>query len=140
MTAPNPKPAKALRSEAWLAYVRSLRSVQSGKRVCVAHHLIGNGRLSNLKTSDFFAIPLTDAEHKVLHDGGWQEWERNHGPQFDHAFNVLQQGIENGVLAWKPTANLRHWADTAQEIERAIREGELVFDKRAAKYAYGEAA
>jgi len=133
--APNWKPAPALRSEPYLAWVRTLASVQSGKRSCIAHHPVGHGRLSSLKVSDFYAIPLTDAEHKILHDGGWDSWERDNGLQYDHAATVLKQAIACGVLAWKPDANLCHWADTAQEIERAIREGELIFNKRAARYA-----
>lgn len=134
-TAPNWKPAPALRSEPWLAYVRTLPSVESGHVGCVAHHSIGSGRCSTLKTSDYFAIPLTDAEHKKLHHWGWAEWERKNGNQLGHAFMVLEKAIIAGVLVWKPDANLRHWADTAQEIERAIREGELVFCKKAARLA-----
>lgn len=134
--APNWKPAPALRSPEWLSYVRSLPSVESGQMGCVAHHAIG-GRYSTLKTSDYFAIPLTDAEHKRLHDWGWAEWESKHGNQMAHAEAVMKRAIEAGVLVWKPDANLMHWADTAQEIERAIQEGQLVFDKRAAKFIAG---
>ena len=95
--APNWKPAPALRSPEWLSYVRSLPSVQSGAYGCVAHHVVG-GRFSTLKTSDFLAIPLTDAEHKILHDKGWRAWEALHGSQREHAADVLLQGITDGVL------------------------------------------
>ena len=108
--APNWRPAPALRDDAYLAYVRSLPSVQSGLMGCVAHHAIG-GRYSTLKTSDYFAIPLTDAEHKVLHDKGWRAWEELHGSQMEHAARIMEQAIRDGVL---------------------------VLDKRAAKYIGGE--
>jgi hypothetical protein len=134
-TAPNWKPAPALRNEAWLAYVRTLPSVQSGKRGCVAHHPVGHGRLSTLRVSDYFAIALTDSEHKVLHDGGWSAWEDKYGDQYDHALQTMQRGIHEGVLVWRDGANLGHWTETAQELERAIREGELVFCKKAARLA-----
>ena len=130
--APNWKPAPALRSPEWLAYVRSLPSVQSGSYGCIAHHTIGHGRLSTLKTSDFFAIPLTDAEHKALHDGGWLAWEADHGDQYDHALTALRQGITDGVLNWKVRPI---WEDmTAQQIEAEIQLGYLILDKRAARY------
>lgn len=96
--AANWKPAPALRSPEYLAWVRTLPSVQSGQLGCVAHHIIGNGRLSTLKTSDFLAIPLTDAEHRVLHDYGWREWESLYGSQKEHAADVLMQAIADGVL------------------------------------------
>lgn len=102
-----PKPPPALRSPEYLAWVRSQPSVESGHYGCVAHHCIGGGRCSTLKTSDYFAIPLTDLEHKALHDHGWRAWEEKNGSQLEHAARVMEQ---------------------------AIREGVLVLDKRAAKY------
>lgn len=142
---PNWKPLPALRSELWLAYVRSLKSVQGKKRICVAHHPVGNGRLSTLKVSDFFTIPLTDAEHRYLHDHGWLHWESKEGPQpkktrktqYDHARDTLQQGIRDGVLVWQSGATVRSDMD-AHELEDAIRRGELMLDKRACKYIGGE--
>lgn len=129
------KPAKALRNEAYLAWVRSQPSVESGNRPCVSHHVIGNGRLSSLRTSDYFAIPLTDAEHKRLHDEGWNAWEARCCSQLDHSLTLVRRAIRQGVLAWKADANLAHWTETLDEYERAIREGELVFCKRAALMA-----
>ncbi|OGT59748.1 MAG: hypothetical protein A3E01_04605 [Gammaproteobacteria bacterium RIFCSPHIGHO2_12_FULL_63_22] len=130
-----PKPLPALRSPEWLQYIRSLPSVISGMRGCVAHHAIGN-RYSTLKTSDYFAIPLTDSEHRALHDRGWREWELAHGPQMGHALEVLRQGIRDGVLVWQSGATVRADMD-AEEIESAIRYGELVLDKKAARYIAG---
>jgi hypothetical protein len=110
MTALNWKPAPALRSPEYLAWVRSQPSVESGQYGCIAHHPVGHGRLSTLKCSDYFAIPLTDAEHKVLHDKGWKAWEERNGSQLEHAARIMEQ---------------------------AIREGVLCLDKRAAKYMGG---
>ena len=98
MTAPMWKPPAALRSPEYLAWVRSQPSVESGHYGCVAHHPVGHGRLSTLKVSDYFAIPLTDAEHKRLHDEGWRRWEERCGSQMEHAARVLEQAIREGVL------------------------------------------
>ena len=136
--APNWKPCKALRSPEWLQYVRSLPSVVSGMRGCVAHHLIGNGRLSNLKTSDYLAFPLTDEEHRGLHDKGWTVWELKHGPQLFHSYETLRQGIRDGVLVWREGGLTQRADMDAMELEAAIRAGDLVLDKRAAKYIGGE--
>lgn len=134
---PNWKPEPALRSEPWLKYVRSLESCQSGKRPCVAHHPVGHGRLSTLKVSDYFAIPLTGSEHNDLHSKGkgWTDWEAEHGDQYEHARRTIEQGITDGVLNW-PKGGRRHGL-TARELEQAIRDGVLVLDKRAAKYIAG---
>ena len=130
--APNWKPAPALRSPEWLAYVRSLPSAESGQRPCVAHHLIG-GRYSTLKTSDYLAFPLTDTEHKALHHWGWVEWESKNGNQAAHSAATLRQGIRDGVLVWKDRPT--DWEDlTAQELEAEIQSGNLTLDKRAARY------
>jgi len=93
-----PKPPPALRSADYLAWVRCQPSVESGKYGCVAHHVIGNGRCSTLKTSDYFAIPLTDEEHRRLHDHGWRAWEERNGSQMEHAARVMEQAIREGVL------------------------------------------
>lgn len=81
----------------WLAYVRSLPSVESGHLGCVAHHTIGHGRLGNRKCTDFLALPLTDAEHKRLHDG-WRTWEALHGSQLEHAGLILAQACNDRLL------------------------------------------
>jgi hypothetical protein len=130
-----PKPAPALRSADWLQYVRSLPCVVTGRHGCVAHHIVG-GRYSTLKTSDFLAIPLADAEHKLLHDHGWRTWELAHGDQLHYSLRTLEQGIRDGVLCWavKQPADLEF---SARDLEQAIRDGALVLDRRAAKYIAG---
>lgn len=82
----------------WLAYVRTLPSVQSGLIGCVSHHPVGHGRLGNRKCSDFLAIPLTDTEHKWLHDNGWRAWEALYGSQLEHAARILAQAGNDGLL------------------------------------------
>lgn len=92
-----PKSA-ANRSDEYLAWVRSLPSVQSGRMGCVAHHTIGHGRCGTSKTSDLLAIPLTDDEHKVLHDRGWAAWEALHGSQLEHAARTMDRAVSEGIL------------------------------------------
>lgn len=82
----------------YLAYVRTLPSVESGLMGCVAHHPVGHGRGGNRKCSDFLAIPLTDAEHKRLHNEGWPAWEERCGSQLDHAAKILAQACNDGLL------------------------------------------
>lgn len=93
----NFKPEPANRCEEYLAWIRSQPSVESGERGCVAHHVLGN-RYGTLKTSDFLAIPLTDLEHKRLHQD-WREWERLHGPQRAHSAELLDRAISLGLFS-----------------------------------------
>lgn len=89
---------KANRSEAYLAWVRRQPSVESGSYGCVAHHIVGHGRCGTVKSDDFLALPLTDSEHKRLHDHGWREWEDRNGSQLEHAARMLVKAISEGVL------------------------------------------
>lgn len=89
----------------YLAWVRSLPSGASGLIGCQAHHRIG-GRLSQRKTSDFEAMPLTPREHAQLH-AGMDGFEREHGKT--------------------------EWEMVAKTLLEAIRLGVLVLDKRAAR-------
>ena len=86
------------RCDDYLAWIRSQPSVQSGEMGCVAHHPVGN-RCSTVKVSDFLAIPLTDAEHRRLHDRGWREWEAEHGNQYEHAARMMDRAISEGILS-----------------------------------------
>jgi hypothetical protein len=86
-----------LRCPEYLAWVRSQPCVITGHYGCVAHHVVG-GRCSTQKTSDYLAIPLTDAEHKRLHDGGWRTWEEMHGPQRDYSLQLIERALRDGIL------------------------------------------
>lgn len=96
-----------MRDDAWLDWVRSQPSCisggftrwnDSGDGRNVAHHVVG-GRCSTSKTSDYLAIPLTDTEHKWLHQFGWRAWESEHGDQRRHSANMLLAALQSG--AWK---------------------------------------
>lgn len=83
----------------YLAWVRSLPSAASGQIGCVAHHRIG-GRLSQRKTSDFEAMPLTDPEHRELH-AGMAAFEDKYGiTEADMVKATLLEAIRLGVLTF----------------------------------------
>lgn len=86
------------RSEAYLAWIRRQPSIESGAYGCVAHHPVGHGRYGTSKCDDYLCLPLTDAEHKRLHDQGWREWEERNGSQLEHAARMLVKAISEGVL------------------------------------------
>lgn len=88
----------------YLRWVRTLPSAASGRLGCVAHHRIG-GRLSQVKTSDYEAMPLLDPEHVRLH-------------QNLEAFEAETGKTEKEMVA--------------ETLLEAIRQGVLVLDKRAA--------
>lgn len=88
----------ANRCDEYLAWIRSQPSVESGRMGCVSHHMIGHGRCGTAKTSDFLAIPLTDDEHRRLHDHGWKAWEERNGSQLEHAARMLDRAISQGIL------------------------------------------
>ena len=81
----------------YLDFVRSLPSAASGRIGCVAHHRIG-GRLSQHKTSDFEAMPLTDDEHRELHAGMDAFVEKHGRTESDMVKATLLEAIRLGVL------------------------------------------
>lgn len=89
---------KWLRSEDYLAWVRTLPCVISEDVPCVAHHAIGNGRCGTERTHDYWAFPLTDVRHKELHQYGWPEWERNYGSQWQYAAETLLYASSVGLF------------------------------------------
>lgn len=92
---------KWLRSEPYLAWVRTLPSVVSGQSGCVAHHLTGYGSRGSTKVHDFWTIPLTGNEHNLgvgsLHSGV-ETWEAKHGSQWKHVADVLYQAIKERLF------------------------------------------
>lgn len=81
----------------YLKFVRSLPSAASGLMGCVAHHRIGM-RLCQRKTSDFEAMPLTDAEHRLLH-ASMSDFEQTYGKTEDAMVKAtLLEAIRVGVL------------------------------------------
>lgn len=87
-----------MEAPAYLAWVRSLPSAASGQLGCIAHHRIGY-RYSQRKVSDYETMPLTDAEHKRLHNHGVHEFEREIGKsEREMICATLLEAIRLGVL------------------------------------------
>lgn len=96
-----------LRNEEYLRWVRNQPSVVSLQIGVHAHHVVGHGRCSTIKTHDYLAIPLTRAEHALLHDGGWAAWEAQYGNQKSHSADMLIEAIKRGVLKFDANAAKR---------------------------------
>lgn len=92
---------KWLRSEPYLAWVRTLPSVVSGTVGCDAHHLTGYRSRGNSKVHDFWTFSLTNIEHNLgknsLHSGV-ATWEHKFGPQWWYVAHTLDKAIKRGVL------------------------------------------
>ncbi len=91
------------RSERYLAWVRKLPSVLSGKTPCDAHHLVGHGlKGKGGKVSDMLVFPLTHEEHQesktALHVLGSSDWERRFDDQRIFVLQTLVEAIHRGVL------------------------------------------
>lgn len=87
-------------SEAYLKFVRSQPCVVTGTTEGVeAHHVIGHGQSGMaMKTHDLMAFPLCHESHMKLHDGGWQQWERQHGSQLEHVMATINKAAGLGVF------------------------------------------
>lgn len=96
LTIPREEP---LRSDAYLAWVRTLPCVQCQVRPCgTAHHMIDHGRHGQAKESDFLSMPICHQHHMELH-AGVQEWEATFGLQPLHIARTLERAIREGVLS-----------------------------------------
>lgn len=87
----------------YLAWVRSLPSVISGRTPCIFHHLVGHGlKAKGGKVSDYMTFPLHEEEHtrsrEALHVLGSPEWERRYGDQRIYVMQTLVQALHEGVL------------------------------------------
>lgn len=87
-------------STGYLKFVRSQPCVVTGTTEGVeAHHVIGHGYSGMaLKTHDLMAFPLSNEAHRALHDGGWQQWERQHGSQLEHVMATINKAAGLGVF------------------------------------------
>ncbi|MGB5856515.1 MAG: DUF968 domain-containing protein [Oceanisphaera sp.] len=87
-------------SAAYLKFVRSQPCVVTGATEGVeAHHVIGHGQSGMaMKTHDLMAFPLCHDSHMKLHDGGWQQWERQHGSQLAHVMATINKAAGLGVF------------------------------------------
>lgn len=68
---------RAYHSPEFVAWIREQPSVASGKGPCVAAHSVtgGMGRKADAMT----IVPLTDAEHREIHQHGIKTFEATHG-------------------------------------------------------------
>jgi len=64
-----------------VAWVKSQRSVASGKGPCVNAHTRGDG--AGRKAGARWIVPLTDAEHRELHRIGVASFEKKYGLNLD---------------------------------------------------------
>ena len=91
------------RSEAYLAFVRTLPSVISGDKPCVPHHLVGHGLKGNgTKVHDMLTFPLLEREHTraagALHVIGSHSWELKYEDQRIFVMQTIVEAIHRGVL------------------------------------------
>ncbi len=131
---------KWLRSEPYLAWVRTLPSVVSGQPGCIAHHLTGYGSRGNTKVHDFWTIPLTGNEHNLgvgsLHSGP-ETWEAEHGNQWGHVAVTLKTALDFGLFDFSdtdyqllPDMGSEDSADFCQKFVMLIESGNLVLNKK----------
>ncbi len=92
-------PEKPACCPAYLDWVRTLPCAVTGLPAECAHHLIGHGRLSQRRSSDFFAFPLInilhDEQHSTgIHRLGVKKWEHLHGSQWEHVARTLEKFVK----------------------------------------------
>ena len=93
------KKMKTYRNKKYLAWVKSLPSVVSGKPADDAHHIKGYGMGGmGLKAPDWAVIPLTREEHTELHSIGRFQWEQEYGNQWRFVAETLGLALEQGIL------------------------------------------
>lgn len=87
-------------SAGYLKFVRSQPCVVTGTTEAIeAHHVIGHGHSGMaMKTHDIMTFPLSHQAHMKLHDGGWQQWERQHGSQLEHVMATINKAAGLGVF------------------------------------------
>jgi hypothetical protein len=87
------------RSDAYLAWVRTLPCANCG--ACApsqAHHRIGHGRVSTMKTSDLEAMPLCVPCHTLLHNQGWVAFEMVNQCQLRMSLETIGTALSMGVI------------------------------------------
>lgn len=90
---------KAIRSQKYIDWVKSLPCVISGMPADDAHHLIGHGySVMGSKAHDIWTFPLARGEHSELHRIGWKEWEDLHGSQWKFVGETLAQAVKEGLV------------------------------------------
>ncbi len=96
ITPPERKPpVKAKRDPKYLAWVRKMPSLISGRTPCDACHTGSDGGMSQ-KASDFSCVPMTREEHQEYHRIGKAAFERKYGVNF--AVEVARLNAEWTIL------------------------------------------
>ena len=88
-----PRRTNALRDPEYLAWIRTLPSVISGRTPCDACHTGEDGGMAT-KASDASCVPMTRDEHQEYHRIGKRAFERLHGVRFAAIARALRR-------AWK---------------------------------------
>ena len=87
------------RSDAYLAWVRTLPCANCGRYPpSCAHHRIGHGRVSSMKTSDLEAMPLCNDCHTLLHNQGWVAFEMVNQCQLRMSLETINTALSMGVV------------------------------------------
>lgn len=88
------------RSDQYLEWIRSMPSPLSGNPASLAHHLVRSG--TSNKGSDFMAVPLTDKEHKELHnmdeDAFWNKYGFDPQSLAAAYMHLYLTGCQNGMI------------------------------------------
>lgn len=102
--APRKPPAKArqsarrgpVRDPKYLAWIRTLPSIVSGRTPCDACHTGTDGGMS-MKASDYSCVPMTRAEHEEYHRIGREAFARRYGLDFAGIAARLRAEWESGA-------------------------------------------
>jgi hypothetical protein len=87
------------RSESYLAFVRTLDCANCGSSATTqAHHRIGHGRVSTMKTSDLESMPLCLQCHHLLHNIGWKQFEETNQCQLRMSLETINIALSMGVI------------------------------------------
>ena len=84
----------------YLDWVKRQPSVISGLPADDPHHVVGHGFGGmGIKAGDYFSFPLTRQEHTMLHDMGYESWEKRYGSQVIYALKTLEGAVRMGFFS-----------------------------------------
>ncbi len=84
---------KPWKNKKYLIWVKEQNSVLSGYPADDAHHILGHNLAGGVKAPDWATIPLTRAEHTLLHSSGHNAWEKIHGSQLKLLFAFWKENF-----------------------------------------------
>lgn len=90
------------RCQGYTDWVKTLPCIVSGHPADDPHHLVGHkqGAMAS-KVSDLWTMPMTRQEHGKFHDMGWQSWEKQYGSQWMHVCRTIERAVKEGVLVFE---------------------------------------